>query len=861
MEPREMGTAGTMTHERARAALQEAVDGRLSASQRRLLEQHLATCAECRAYQAELASLEARLASSLQSRWPDRESAAPEHASLRGRTQTRIRRQIMLKSVARTAAWASLAVLFVLFLAWSIRTSVPDFATLSTGTPENLPSPTSTGTDADTIGATRASIPLPTQATQGADTKTPNFRNGPMGAFPEIEFVFSVAPPTGPQRVMLFEQILPEALSAENARQAAALLGIVGEPLAGHSESPEMTVYEVTDGYDLARFINFPQQFVLSRALGADPGSAIASDDERISAAEALIEQVGLRSLPYRAEINLRGDVEFAPLLDERPVIFGIGDAAGGFGWARASVDAYGQVSALYYSGREFRELGEYPVLSAERAWERLMESDLSQARFAVLGSLEASDYRDWPRAYPTGQTLDLYGYLHTAGAGNAQGQVWFNDWPVANDGALSGASMGEFLHLRGQFSEMDGRRVLNVESWELSPLEEEYVGGEVQRQGDQAFLMNDDGRVFLLPNFPQELPDGTRITLNGAARPGNPVVLEWQLLASGQLRATYGMSMSCWGGGGGGGGEDQENANFGGGALAALNLSGQDRPTPTPLPSSVIQVGQILEGVEGQLYLYQRPVAEGQFALEGTLWAQPLVLAGVEVPEGMLFYLEGPELEGSQPYQNLPVKLWGRVERFKDGNPVVTVERLEALYPGLRIQAWAGVTEEVALEGQQALLLTTESGERYLLKSSIGCGAACQIGVQADRVVYEGYALPGETYAGYPLLVELGAGRLDDQQDLSSYHMASTEINVWNGITSGPGYNPEYLRGRVTIEKVELAYLAISLDHCVNTPGAQEALQSWLYVQPMWIFSGHFDDGRAFLVQIQALPDEYLEN
>jgi hypothetical protein len=31
------------------------------------------------------------------------------------------------------------------------------------------------------------------------------------------------------------------------------------------------------------------------------------------------------------------------------------------------------------------------------------------------------------------------------------------------------------------------------------------------------------------------------------------------------------------------------------------------------------------------------------------------------------------------------------------------------------------------------------------------------------------------------------------------------------------------------------------------------------LYVQPMWVFTGHFDDGRRFIIQVQALPSEYL--
>jgi hypothetical protein len=33
-----------------------------------------------------------------------------------------------------------------------------------------------------------------------------------------------------------------------------------------------------------------------------------------------------------------------------------------------------------------------------------------------------------------------------------------------------------------------------------------------------------------------------------------------------------------------------------------------------------------------------------------------------------------------------------------------------------------------------------------------------------------------------------------------------------------------------------------------------------FLTVQPVWVFTGHFDDGRIIVIQVQALPEEYLQ-
>jgi hypothetical protein len=57
----------------------------------------------------------------------------------------------------------------------------------------------------------------------------------------------------------------------------------------------------------------------------------------------------------------------------------------------------------------------------------------------------------------------------------------------------------------------------------------------------------------------------------------------------------------------------------------------------------------------------------------------------------------------------------------------------------------------------------------------------------------------------------------------------------------------------------VELVYAAAFLNRCAGLDQSSAADAPWLNVQPVWRFSGHLEDGRTFEIQVQGLPDEYL--
>ncbi len=61
-----------LSHSQAREWIEQASDGLLEASEQRALEGHLKTCAECRAFAAELAGLEGALAAAMKAEWPQK---------------------------------------------------------------------------------------------------------------------------------------------------------------------------------------------------------------------------------------------------------------------------------------------------------------------------------------------------------------------------------------------------------------------------------------------------------------------------------------------------------------------------------------------------------------------------------------------------------------------------------------------------------------------------------------------------------------------------------------------------------------------------------------------------------------------
>jgi hypothetical protein len=61
-----------------------------------------------------------------------------------------------------------------------------------------------------------------------------------------------------------------------------------------------------------------------------------------------------------------------------------------------------------------------------------------------------------------------------------------------------------------------------------------------------------------------------------------------------------------------------------------------------------------------------------------------------------------------------------------------------------------------------------------------------------------------------------------------------------------------------MTVEQIELTYFTFD-QHYPQYAYDGQLLSDPFYVQPVWRFSGHYDDGSAFEIFVQALKQEFL--
>jgi len=857
----------TLTHDEARYALHAATDGLLTPADQQALGQHLASCEACRAYAAELGQFETGLRAALQERWPSPSAEAVQQGS--GKVFTALERlnpqrtsrmKHFMSGSARTLGWATLAILFIVALGWGIRALLPGPLPAAPATPTTAPiiqASQSTTPTAPAEEAVNGNSPAPTATLAETAAPTPilNLPASSTGAFPNVAFSFTIPYPTTPDSVNIYRHQLGEAITSENARQVAAQFGLQGGVYAMPSEASWLNIFEATDGFRLLRFLSFPGQFVYENRSGHFYSfSEPLPYEEQVRIATEFLNQYGLLDLPYRAGPSpvQPSTVVFTPLLDERPVIYGIGKDPGNMAWMSVSIDK-GQVSRAMISRQSFNAVGQFPILTAEQAWARLGDQDaLQHARYAVLEADRPITYRQWSRTYSAGEQVDLYGTVQvrqptTPGDPTL---ITLNEYLVANGEGLSVIDPWTSVHGWGQFNpNEDGNLVFNLEGWEISTQESEYLTGTIQRQGDQAFLAAGDGRTLALPDLPAEVPAGVTVELTGYILPGDPATMNWGYISTGEYITAYYMSMSCGGWGGGGGGS--ENANFGGGMLSVPNVDPSIPPTPTPAPAlGPYAVDERLDGLTGTVQVTIHRYLDGSTSLELGLYAESTDKAS----GGVFFFLEGEALTGMEQYHNLPIRVWGSVTSLKNDTPILNVERYELLDPDLRIQEWTGTEQIVTLEDREVVLLTTSEGQSFVLSSSlIWDAAASLIGMPGDLIEIEGYVIPGQQFGGYPVIKELSGGTPPDGV------ITSNQPNEYDHASDLGAFPAGALSGQVTIDSIELAYASTTLQHCTAGQDTDPSTAAYLVVQPIWVFTGHFEDGRIFTVQVQALPNEYI--
>ena len=849
------------SHIQAQNMLHSSLDGSLDDDQIVQLKQHLEECAECRACADEITSLDHQLKQSLQSRWPQIKLNESELASTRAKILPQVmknQKKVKFANTIRSIGWVTLVILFVAGLVWTIKTLAP--------IPNRVPASLSTP-EATAAVVLPSESPLPTvQVTPQDLLPTPTANVPPTGLvslFPNVLFTFSSEMPTTPESMTVYRQQLSQAVTAEIARQVANQWGIAGGVYSSPSEGMGDVIFDVLDGSRSMRFLNFPDQFIYQVGYASpDYGSALMDNgplpsfDEQVAIATDFLKPLGILDLPYQTMPmeTERGMVAFIPLLDGYPVVQEIGVDRSNIGWIDVKVNTPGQVTMVQYSHHDFQPVGEYPILTAQQAWDRFAnDTNLQHSRYAVLSPEQPNTYQAWVRSYQAGQQADIYGWVNAYQPSDPSSPelVMLNNLPIIGDTAsMSPANRYDvrFVHAWGQItgSSSDGIG-LSLAGWEVSPLTDEYITGTISTQAEQTQLVAME-RTLTLIDPPSDIPDGTQVGIQGVVLDGDPAELNWKFIETGIIPISYGASNSC--GGGGGGGVGSANADFGAGTFALTNLDVQSTPVTTPVVEPY-QPGDEINAATGTVYVTKHLFLGGKTSTDVNFTPDSSAM----LDGGWGYALLGENLSGFDQYHNLPVRIWGRVERLENGVVYITVDRFEPLYPGEQIQAWTGTEQIITLDEQSVVLFTTSAGESYVLKSSVDYPPADAniIGRLGDLIEIEGYTIPDQQIGGYLLLKDTaGSTQPDGIAD-------SSLVYVWDH-SQDPSSNPgAVLQGQITIDKVELAYDSINLDRCQASAAQDPNMSSWLVVQPMWVYTGHFDDGRRFIVQVQALPDEYL--
>jgi len=762
----------------------------------------------------------------------------------------------MFKNISLSLAGAAIVIIVVLFGLPLLRSS--QLAPASTHIPASvLPAPIHTPT------------PLPVELPLLSFLNVPAAQaaSGAGSFFGEAPVTLNASFPATPAEVTIYALHSFEPLTLENARQMADQLGIHGGIYQSQGEDSRATLYTITDGDGRVTFLDTPTIFsyvahypnVLS-----SPGAPLPFE-QRVAVAEEFLKSHGLLDFEYRvtqgfSSANL---VVFTRLLDGIPLLDNKFQAR-----IQVEVDDSGQVKTILYQVNKLETVGQYPIRTAQDAWQILLASKSdARTQFNVIftnppaGGAQPFIPQSWLRSLPTGQRADLYGYpevLQPAEAGGLplvtidnlmlKGSLDDLIQSAANPGELSDAQKqqvqsGEvseneaigwagFYHVWGQMGQLEtGAPYLVLEGWEKSLQPDEVLDGRLQNQDGQKRLLTADGQSWTLSDLPADVPENIRLNVRGVRLADQPGAFYWTSVF------TVPEVRGGWSGGGGGGG----------GMSFSPNPDETSAPTPPP---ALFQPGDRIDGVTGHLYVIIWEAKDGSRRMEYTL----TTFSSDPSQPSYSYSLTGEGVKGIEQYYNLTVRIWGTY-LDENGTPTIQVERYEKANPDEHIQAWLGKNSVVTLEGRKALLFTSIEGQQFVLYSSLINPEDMVVdGFNGEQYVLEGIFPPDRTFGGYPVVSELSVAIAPGRSNLEGYQIQSNTPGVLPGsdVQGSP-----VGQGPIVVDQIELGYYMSDFQGSAVLDIDQSPER---YVQPVWVFKGHSSDGGEFEIKVQAVQDQYLK-
>jgi LysM repeat protein len=299
--------------------------------------------------------------------------------------------------------------------------------------------------------------------------------------------------------------------------------------------------------------------------------------------------------------------VHIVPELDGHPLV---GDRAG----MHVAVNPAGQVTYAILNPLTFERAGDYPIKSAQEAYEELAGGLVAGSPFRLTTEIrhpaekDIQHYRPDPPAYATGYPVTVTGWVHVLVAEPVLSAAEGDGSDVraelmARGGTqydLTGPRLAELTGVGYDDVQIQGTVVAQVgpDRWQMEMTDWEAVPqrqpqclvGTLTLDGDDAWLVTDEGERYRLPDAPDELSDGERIEVWGDGRSSDGKVLDWWGITSPPM---------------------SENEVAVGSVSEVVVVEVEvppdaptppPPPTPTPLPRThIVQEGETLRDIAGQ--------------------------------------------------------------------------------------------------------------------------------------------------------------------------------------------------------------------------------------------------------------------
>jgi len=780
------------------------------------------------------------------------------------------------KKIIPSFGWMVLVIVFGLVLSWSIRNLIPK------------PQP---GANV-TLTITAPNItPTPIAANKLAPTPVPS--NYSSYDFRGRKLYLKQALPDSPKQAGIYQLQKDQQVTADEARALANRFGIQSETYTTYDYVFSVNDYYFTDGkqalqvYSNRRFTYTADLSKTSHSIQhtytGNAESAI-SDFLKSHGFDFSIKVTTIDffdgynySVEPRAPDNLPMQYEsftFPPMLIQ--------------------LDENGNILSLDATLIEFdpKPVGAYGIITAQDALDKLLNDNEQAGKTEFSSSSSASGQRpkEWFRAYPDNQIITKYGYVSSYPAIDSSKPPFITIDGVPAIGNTSGmekldrAVRAAFVEAAGQYLIENGIRKFNVNTWNKSG-EPADLSGSLRRDGDQIIFKADDGSgtEYPLIDPPADLPVDAPI-------PDSQLFITG-MIANGKMDWIYIQYFEHMLGGGGGGG--------GGLGFYKLNLSGT--PVPFPSPTSIpaasaggdytVQAGDTVASIANRFGIsanelgkannlselnliiigqkliipgYQAPTEQKVQDLRGYLYASIHIKSDgtsskeytLEVAQdsggSAIYTLAGSVLGELDAYNALPILVTGTI----DTTGKLVVDSYKIPYPDLHFQILKGVQKSEQIDGQMVTVFTTQEGKSYvefLVTNNIP-NTTSVTGVQGDQIEQEALIFPDESFGGMPVVHIYQSSMI--QANGTEMQVEANKIRIFNDLND-PNSIPSSTPPNLTIDQAELVYFVNNPYYQVSDPNYSQRSP---YLQPVWHFHGHYDNGDIYDVMIQALKPEYLK-